>query len=91
MAVPNKWWLGFSSLFIFLIFIFLTGLPLLNHGSTPASLGISNSTTTEATTFHAPRKNLWQDLNDSEVDDLLEFLYSSPNGLNLTRRGNATV
>jgi primary-amine oxidase len=39
----------------------------------------------------APRENIWADLNDSEFQDILNYLYTVPNGLNLTRTGNATA
>jgi primary-amine oxidase len=39
----------------------------------------------------AARENIWADLNDSEFQDILHYLYTVPNGLNLTRTGNATA
>lgn len=40
-------------------------------------------------TFKAPRKNVWADLNDAEFDDILKYLYTVPNDLNLTKVGTA--
>jgi primary-amine oxidase len=54
----------------------LAGFPLSKH---PAS-----------ETYKAPRENIWADLDDSEFQDILDYLYNVPNDLNLTRTGNAT-
>ena len=35
--------------------------------------------------FKAPKKNIWADLDDDEVEDVLKFLYTVPNDLNLTK------
>ena len=39
--------------------------------------------------YQAPRKNIWADLDDEEVDDVLKYLYTVPNDLNLTKVGKA--
>jgi primary-amine oxidase len=41
--------------------------------------------------FRAPRVNIWAELSEDEVEDLLFFLYNVPNNLNLTRPENATA
>jgi primary-amine oxidase len=41
--------------------------------------------------YHAPKKNIWSDLEVSEFEEILKFLYTVPNELNLTRAENATA
>jgi hypothetical protein len=39
--------------------------------------------------YKAPKKNVWADLDEDEFEDVLTYLYSVPNDLNLTRTGEA--
>lgn len=41
--------------------------------------------------YLAPKQNIWSDLSVSEFEQILEFLYTVPNDLNLTREANATA
>jgi hypothetical protein len=41
------------------------------------------------TGYEAPKKNIWADLDENGFEDVLTFLYDVPNGLNLTRVGEA--
>lgn len=39
--------------------------------------------------YKAPKINIWADLDEDELDDILTFLYEVPNKLNLTRPDKA--
>lgn len=41
--------------------------------------------------YHASKKNIWSDLEVSEFEEILDFLYTGPNNLNLTRAENTTA
>lgn len=45
----------------------------------------------ESHVFQAAKPNIWADLNDAEFEGVLGFLYTRPNGLNLTKRALATA
>ena len=45
----------------------------------------------ESHVFQAAKPNIWADLNDAEFEDVLEFIYTRPDGLNLTRSALATA
>jgi primary-amine oxidase len=80
--------IGFG-LFTFIIFtsLFLLSIrQLLPWGLT----GFSLSGRPVGETYKAPRENIWADLDDSEFQDILNYLYTVPNDLNLTRTANAT-
>jgi hypothetical protein len=40
-----------------------------------------------ASPYKAPKKNIWSDLDEDEFKDILAYLYTVPNDLNLTRTG----
>ena len=79
--------IGLSAFVIFAGFFLLSIrrlLPWEQNGLTPSGQPVIE-------TYKAPRENIWADLNDSEFQDILNYLYTLPNGLNLTRTGNATA
>lgn len=54
-------------------------------------IGFALSKRPASESYKATRENIWADLNDSEFQDILNYLYTVPNDLNLTRTGNATA
>ncbi|KDE78049.1 copper amine oxidase [Aspergillus oryzae 100-8] len=56
-----------------------------------AASSSSSSPVPTISEFVAPRVNLWKDLSEQEVIDVLRYLHTVPNTLNLTAALNATL
>ena len=85
MFPSNKYLAALSSLVVFtVLFVFLTppSFSLLSFGRVPIIHEIHD--------FKSSKQNIWADLSDLEFNDVLKFLYSRPNGLNLTKGVAAT-
>ncbi|TVY13111.1 Membrane primary amine oxidase [Lachnellula arida] len=89
MASFAKSWIAISASAVFLWFAFLASAPFLRHIDSYLDFLASTREIPEITPFQAPYKNVWADLSQQEADDVLEFLFDSPE-LNLTEASNAT-
>ena len=69
---------------VFLLLLLFTVSPFLRHLSPPKLL----PTYHEATSFRAPKQNVWAELSNSEAEDVLTFLFLRPE-LNLTDASKA--
>ncbi|KAF2105040.1 copper amine oxidase [Rhizodiscina lignyota] len=78
-----------SSAFLFLFVVLFTFRPVFKLPEHPYQA--SRPTPDTCHRCSAPRKNIWADLSEGEADELLEYLYSGPNDLNLTRSEKATA
>ena len=80
MYLSRQYLIALSSIFIFaalILTLYRSSFTLQFRALTPIVPGESD--------FHALKANIWADLDDVEFDDVLEFLLSNPNDLNLTR------
>jgi hypothetical protein len=66
-------------------FVLFAALPFIQHNIAIATV----RTNSESKSFRAPKQNIWADLSENEVDDVLKFLFSKSD-LNLTDAANAT-
>ena len=80
MYLSRQALIALSSIFIFAVLILtLYRSPFILQSQARTSIVLGDSE------FHAPKANIWTDLDDVEFHDVLEFLLSKPNDLNLTR------
>jgi hypothetical protein len=86
MAKRGFPWAYLSASILFTAFIFFASQPILHHLSLPLDFGAEPHLL-----YVAQKKNIWSDLDGREFEDVLEFLYTVPNDLNLTRVRNATA
>ncbi|MCJ1381152.1 hypothetical protein MMC17_004261 [Xylographa soralifera] len=81
----NKYLAALSSLVVFTVLsIFLTppSFSFLSFGRAPSTYGIHD--------FRSSKQNIWADLSDVEFNDVLKFVYSKSDSLNLTKGAAAT-
>ncbi|MCJ1391556.1 hypothetical protein MMC18_004420 [Xylographa bjoerkii] len=81
----NKYTAAVSSLVVFTALIFILTPPsfsFLSVGQAPSVF--------KPLEFQSSKQNIWADLSDLEFNDVLTFLYSRPEGLNLTKGAVAT-
>jgi len=62
--------------------------PLSHDLVSPPSLSLSSAQTQH---IRAPYANLWKELSGEELEDLVKFLHSKPNRMNLTGNANDTL
>jgi len=78
--------IGASAIVIFSCLVIFSTVQLL-----PSALNgfLSKGHTNEV--YHAPKKNIWSDLDVTEFHQILDYLYNVPNNLNLTRAANSST
>jgi hypothetical protein len=89
MAKRQFLWVIWSASLLFIVFIFFAAQLIFERF--PSPLNFKDEAAKGFRIYAAPKKNLWSDLDDDEFQDVLQFLYTTPNSLNLTRVGNATA
>jgi primary-amine oxidase len=89
MASFAKSWVAFSASILFLWVVFLASAPLFRHVESYLQFLACTREYCEISVFRAPKQNVWADLSQSEADELMKFLFASPE-LNLTDISKAT-
>ena len=56
----------------------------------PTTIRHNASSSLTSRGFHAPKENVWADLDNAEFDDLLDFLFTRSAALNLSRGTETT-
>jgi hypothetical protein len=76
-------WVTISAVVVFFSFLLFVSIPFLGYDAPLLPPGPSTAS------FHAPKENVWADLNEKETNELVKFLFSREE-LNLTDSKRAT-